>query len=182
MVKTLTICCVLGWSAALGAQSLKYDFSQSGFSEGATVSGFFIAEDRDGNGRVSSLEDEVSDFQMSFSGNSLVPAFNMRRDDLQGLVYVLDGGPLGDDDDAERGEGIRARSGANLYVIGPGPDEFAGILCGQGVSCSEVTDGVGTDSSPELVLVSPRDYSMKPSIPARKDGSPEGAAGDTERD
>lgn len=157
-------------AAVAHAQPTIFDFFQPGFSEGAVVSGFFVAEDLDGDGRISTLGEvtEVSDFQLSFSGNSRVPAFSLGPDDLEGLVYVLDGGPLGDDSDPvdEFREGIRARAGNLLYVIGPGPDQFAGIVCGEGVDCSSVSSGESVDFSAELMRVTERRPALPVPIPA----------------
>lgn len=134
------------------AQSERFEFSHGGFSEGAVLTGFFAGADLDGNGRLSSLEGELTDFAMQFSGNSFVPAFSIGLEALDGLVYFLNGGPLGDDDHPTRGEGIRARIGDLVYVIGPGPDETAAICAANQSSCF-FRAGVAIDGSEALMQV-----------------------------
>ena len=74
-----------------------FTFVQSGFTDGASVTGSFTATDLDGDGQIlffSPIDppfDEVTAFAASFSGNALVPAFALDFTDLFGLVYDLDG-------------------------------------------------------------------------------------------
>ena len=131
------------------AQSRTFSFSQSGFSEAATITGTFTGEDLNMNGQLSSFDSEITDFQMSFSGNSIVPAFSLGFGELFGLVYDLDGGPLGDGLSLDT-EGIGAADAMFSYNAGPGPvDE-----CGQGVDCGIVSDGTNLDASQQLIPVS----------------------------
>ena len=137
--------------------SQDFEFRLAGFTLGGEMHGTFSGQDLDGNGVLSSLEGELSGFSLHFSGNSAVPAFHIGLEGLDGLVYVLDGGPLGDDDDPlnDRGEGIRARIGDVVFVIGPGPDETA-LRCAAGeVACFFVGEQ-RLDGSVELMQVSPR--------------------------
>jgi len=76
-----------------------FDFSEGGFSDGATVTGFFTGEDLDSDGQLSSFDGEITDFAMHFSGNSLVAAFSLSFSDLFGLVSDLDGADLGNGSD-----------------------------------------------------------------------------------
>ena len=84
---------------ASSAQASLYDFSQTGFSEGATISGSFQANDLNGNGLIqgSVFSDfsEISAFSLSFSGNSDVPAFSQSFSDLSFLGYSLGQNQLG---------------------------------------------------------------------------------------
>lgn len=95
-------------------------FSQAGYDEGAVASGFFEGADIDGDGQLSSFDGEVSGFGMSWTGNSLVPAFMLDFVTLFGLVYDLDGGPLGDGLTMDV-EGIGADDGTYYFIAGPGP-------------------------------------------------------------
>jgi hypothetical protein len=106
-------------------------FRQAGFDEGAEATGFFEGTDSDGNGQLSSFAGEVSGFGMNWSGNSLVPAFTLDFSALFGLVYDLDGGPLGDGLVMDI-EGIGANDATYFYVAGPGPIFACGDagLCG----------------------------------------------------
>jgi hypothetical protein len=95
-------------------------FEQTGFDDGGVASGFFEGTDIDADGQLSSFRGEVSGFGMSWSGNSLVPAFALDFSALFGLVYDLDGGPLGDGLTMDV-EGIGADDGVYFYLAGPGP-------------------------------------------------------------
>lgn len=160
----LMLVCALGGLLAADAshaQSERFEFTHGGFSEGAVLTGFFVGADLDGDGRLSSLEGELTDFAMQFSGNSLIPAFSIGLDALDGLVYFLNGGPLGDDDHPTRGEGIRARIGDLTYVIGPGPDETA-VICAANQSSCFFRAGVAVDGSEALMQV----QAVPPDLPA----------------
>ena len=99
---------------------IKYNFSHSGFADGGIVTGMFAGEDVNDDGFLvgnegSAGSNEITDFNMAFSGNSIVPAFALGFDNFRFLVYRLDGGPLGDSD----GELIAASSDfdtAGLYI------------------------------------------------------------------
>lgn len=110
-----------------------FSFTQGGFTAGGLITGTFSGVDADADGQLSSFFGEVSDFSAAFSGNALVPAFTLGFFDLFGLVYDLNGGPLGDGITLDV-EGILAISSAALYVAGPGPFD----VCGIGVDCAQV--------------------------------------------
>lgn len=146
---SLFVCCFVG---SVSGAPISYNFFQGGFDEDAEVTGMFTGDDLDGNGQLASFDGEISSFMMEFSGNGLVAAFSLDFDDLFGLVYDLDGGPLGDGL-ALAVEGIGADSGTFSYLAGPGPADE----CGIGVDCGFVTDLMGTSVSQEFVFVSPKD-------------------------
>ena len=124
-----------------------YTFTQDGYAEGAFVTLSFTGSDLNADTQITSFDGEITDFSMSFSGNSIVPAFSLGFADLFGLVYDDDGGPLGDG--LLLGiEGVGANGAPFSYTAGPGP--FA--ECGIGVDCAEVTDGVNSDFSQELLV------------------------------
>ena len=61
-----------------------YNFTDNGFDEGAMVTGFFEASDYSpANGQISSFDGEVTDFGMSFAGNSLEPAITLDLSSLK---------------------------------------------------------------------------------------------------
>jgi hypothetical protein len=130
------------------AGAATFSFSQSGFEEGASVSGSFTGDDSDLNGQLSFFTGEISDFAMSFSGNSLVPAFSLGFGNLTGLVYDLDGGPLGDGFLIDI-EGIAASDPSFSYSVGPGPV----AECGIGIPCAFINGGGGFSQSAEFVIV-----------------------------
>jgi len=132
------LCLMISFSS-VNATPLSFDFSQSGFDEDALVTGQFVGDDLDGNGQLSSLSGEVTDFSMSFSGNSLVSSFSLGFADLFGIVYDLDGGPLGDGVTLDV-EGIVASDGIYSYISGLG---------------AELTEDFSATLSSELVIVTP---------------------------
>jgi hypothetical protein len=97
-----------------------FTFEQVGFSGGATATGGFTGTDLNDDGQLSSFQGEITDFYMAFSGNSFVQAFNLGFDDLFGLVYDNDGGPLGDGLGGDI-EGIGAQNFQFAYLAGAGP-------------------------------------------------------------
>ena len=153
-----------GLSSTVLAAHQSFTFSQGGYDEGAVVTGSFIGDDLDSNGqleRFGPCGGEVIDFEMSFSGNSIVGSFSLGCDDLYGLVYDLDGGPLGDGLSLAI-EGIGAAGGVFKYEVGPGPV----AQCGQQADCGVVTDGDNSDFSQELVQVNATPIPPVPLSPA----------------
>jgi hypothetical protein len=105
----------------------EFTFVQSGFTDGASVTGSFTATDLDGDGQIlffSPIDppfDEVTAFAASFSGNALVPAFALDFTDLFGLVYDLDG-DIGDGFSFTRViEGVGVNDANHFWAAGPGP-------------------------------------------------------------
>jgi hypothetical protein len=127
-----------------------YSFTQSGFSGGGSVTGSFSGLDDNGDLQLVSFNGEVTAFSMSFSGNANVAAFTLGYADLYGLVYDLDGGPLGDFDSPGlfELEGIDADNGVALYFAGPGPFDF----CGEGYTCAVVANFVPEPASWAMMI------------------------------
>ncbi len=71
------------------ARAETFTFTQTGFFEDAVVSGYFVGHDDNGDGWL--LPYEVSDFSLSFSGNSIVGAFthSMANGGAGGITYQL---------------------------------------------------------------------------------------------
>jgi len=74
----------------------QYAFSQGGYQDGGVITGSFTGIDANGDGLLASFDDEISAFNLSFNGNSIIPAFNHVYKDLGGLVYQLGKNTLGD--------------------------------------------------------------------------------------
>jgi hypothetical protein len=95
----------LALAAALPAHAaddaVAYRFTQTGFADGASVSGWFVGQDIEADGMLYAFE--LSDFSFSFSGNRAVPAFTMGMDNRAGLVFD-----------------IAATNLMHLHVVGPG--------------------------------------------------------------
>lgn len=84
-------------SQAILASAATYHFSQSGYADGATITGSFTGVDLDHDGQINSFAGEVSAFTLTFSGNSIVPTFTHSFSDLSGLVYTVGHSTLGSD-------------------------------------------------------------------------------------
>lgn len=115
-----------------------YSYSQDGwFLGGGMVTGTFSGLDLDANMQLNWALGEVSGFTFNYSGSGHVGAFSLGYADLLGLVYDLDGGPLGDGYIGDWAEGIFAPYGSNrLFAAGPGPIDF----CGEGVPCAVIAN------------------------------------------
>lgn len=106
-----------------GATSLDFNFHQSGFEEGAFITGSFSGRDINTDGQLTSFSGEISNFSMTFSGNSLVDAFTLDSPIIFALIYDLfDGQLLGD----RNGEGIVAGGPTFRYESGVGPSSTVG--------------------------------------------------------
>lgn len=111
-LRLATALCGLGLMlAAPASHALWLNFSQGGFDEGATISGYIVVNDEAPLGSIEAGNpsiftgldlSEVTDFMVSFSGNSLVPAFTQTLADLDYLGILLGGTFIGD----HAGEGI----------------------------------------------------------------------------
>ena len=87
----LTSALAIALAASLPARAadgpIAYRYTQPGFADGATVSGWFVGHDGDGDGMLYAFE--LDDFGFSFSGNRAVPAFTMGMDNRAGLVFDI---------------------------------------------------------------------------------------------
>ena len=92
--KFLTAAIIIGFMMASTAQASLYTFSQTGFEEGASISGSFEGTDLNSSGLIQ--QDELSSFSFSWSGNSLVSAFSQSLSDLNFFSYNPSRSVLGD--------------------------------------------------------------------------------------
>lgn len=143
----------------LPASAASFNFFQGGYSEGATITGMFTGEDLNNDGFIHSLDGEVTDYMMSFSGNSLVPAFSHGLPDFFGLVYVLgsDIGNFFDSDGIASSNGTTfygASGGTKLYPVDPSlqfPGGKVGTFAGALDTTTEFVT-VNTVPEPSTVL------------------------------
>lgn len=140
-------------AAAAPAQSAvtSFTFSQGGFGGGGQITGSFVGNDINGNGQLSSFDNEISDFTVSYSGDATVGAFTLGFSDLFGLIYDL-GGPLLGDGRIGEGEGIVAENATFSYLVGAGP-LANGAACLNGAVCGQVSQADAVTSSAQLVVV-----------------------------
>lgn len=111
-----------------------FSYSVGGWAGGGTVTGTFAGLDGDGNGQLSTFDGEITGFTMAYDGGAIVGAFGLGFANLFGLVYDLDGGPLGDGLVLDI-EGIGATTGTYSFLLGPGPV----APCGTGLTCAVLT-------------------------------------------
>lgn len=114
-------------AASQNVSAISYTFTQDGYSEGATISGTFEGTDIDMDGQLVYFGSgsEITDFSMTFSGNSIVAAFSLDFPDLWGFVYDIGSDFLGDGLTGEI-EGIAASDGIYGYETGQGPQLMDG--------------------------------------------------------
>jgi hypothetical protein len=86
-----SLAAALALTAALpafaGNDPIAFRYTQVGFADGASVSGWFVGQDDDADGMLYAFE--LSEFGFSFSGNRAVPAFTMGMDNRAGLVFDI---------------------------------------------------------------------------------------------
>jgi hypothetical protein len=114
-----------------------FDFSQAGFFDGATITGWFSGADLNADGQINSSFGEVTGFHVQFSGNSLFKAFSIDGVGLGLVTYDLDGGPFGD----SLGERIFAGAKWGIYDAGfsTGPCDGSHV-CGYLLSALDVPE------------------------------------------
>jgi hypothetical protein len=120
-----------------------WTFLSGGWGGGGVVTGTFSGSDIDADGQLSSFAGEVTGFSMSYSGGTIVAPFGLGFADLFGLVYDLNGGPLGDGTTLAV-EGVGAAGGSASFVLGPGPL----ALCDTGVVCGIIDGPAAVVSEP----------------------------------
>jgi len=137
--------CLAAASLASSSHAADYLLSQGGFQDGGTLSGQFSGVDLNQDGRLSSFDGEITAFSLSFSGNSLVPAFTHGLSDLFGLSWQVGQPTLGQwgAPGAETAEGLASQwlpSEAledGLLITGIG---FAAGMGPLGEARSDITD------------------------------------------
>ena len=128
-----------------------YNFTQTGFEEGASISGSFEASDLNADeivqgGSLNSIQ-EISAFTLSFSGNSIAPAFTHTFSDLTVLNYRPAKSFLGD----QNPEGLATNwfgTTGFAYVSGTAAAASQG-----GFVTNLATEGFS--QSPNLITVTP---------------------------
>ena len=79
------------------AAPMTYNFSQSGFTGGGTITGSFTGDDLDMNGALNSFVGEITNYSLTYSGGSIVGMFTHSFAEFGQLVYVIGTPFLGDD-------------------------------------------------------------------------------------
>ncbi len=174
-------------------QSITYEFSQTGFNTGGSVSGFFRGTDLDGDGRIYAVSRTISDLfsvpfgneldyaEVTFTGFGDTPGENTvvfdksvadmesPRNTFMAFAYNLDGGPIGDQ--SNEGMSLSVFSPSTNYNMG---EAFSFIFeneasdqigsCGVAQFCGLVISLVPDEDSPIGASVAFEDVSGSPIV------------------
>jgi hypothetical protein len=146
-ITSLALSCVALGAAALAtpASATNYVFSETGFSDNATLTGTFSGSDVNSDGTIDGTE--LTAFTAIFSGNSVTNAFTVGLGDLYSFGYTLNGllgGP---------NSGFLAIGADAFAEVGP-PNSCSGgsALCGVVISPLKPI-GQHTDTSTQQAIV-----------------------------
>ncbi len=152
-IKLLTLAMAAGLAmSAPAANAALYNFTQTGFDGGASIFGSFQASDLNSNGIVEgsifSNFNEITAFTLSFSGNSIAPAFTHAFSDLSVLNFRPSKPAMGD----ANPEGIAT----NWFGDTTGFTYVSGVAAAgeQGGTVFNWTTGLQT-ASPDLITITP---------------------------
>lgn len=73
----------------VSAEPMNYQLTQGSWSGGGEVTGSFTGEDVNGDGFIDLSFGEVFDYQITFSGNSVIPAFTHTLSELLFFRYTV---------------------------------------------------------------------------------------------
>ena len=122
-----------------------YTFSQGGYPDGAEITGYFDSPITSGQIAFFGIPGVITDFSLTFSGNSQVPGFTLNGlNYLYGLVYDVGSGYLGDGTTGDI-EGIVTQNYSYTYASGMGPLSILGGEIGTG-SFFSLTPLTATDN------------------------------------
>lgn len=146
---------LLALSAAPAAATV-YIIELGGWDTGGLLTGEFAGADLTGDGFIVFFDGEVTSFSASFSGSSKVGSFSFGSTDLQGLVYRLDGGQLGNDE-MPKSEGVYASSTNFTLLSGIGaagsPGAFVFDLVADTSAATDSLISVSAVPEPQSVLL-----------------------------
>lgn len=183
-------------------QTVTFEFTQTGFSNGASITGFFRGTDLDGDGRIYAVSRTISNIfglpfgneldyaQVTFNGFGDLPGettvvFDKRVADMESpantfmaLAYNLDGGAFGDD--ANEGVSLSVFSPSTNYNMGNAfsfvfaneANQTIGACDGSGAPCGLVISLVPDQNSPIGAAVTFTDFSSTPVIRGRGAAQP----------
>jgi hypothetical protein len=144
-IRLISVVAILLWCST--ASALTWSISQSGYAEGATISGSFTGVDINLDNQIASFSGEVTALTITFSGNSFVAPWTLGRNELVGLVYDVGTPFLGDGP----GGFIEGLSAFGFGTLGFGQIESG--LGPTGVIGGTVGDVSGFDTTPSAIAV-----------------------------
>ncbi|WP_262965546.1 VPLPA-CTERM sorting domain-containing protein [Methylobacter psychrophilus] len=141
-IKFLAAAFIAGFMIIAPAQASLYNFTQTGYEEGASISGSFSASDVNSDGWISGASwsnfTEISDYTVSWSGNSLVSAFTHIFADLTALNYQPSRTELGDVDPEIIASNWFTTTGF-IYVSGVGAGSQGGSVLNMALGTESLT-------------------------------------------
>ncbi|MEE4204420.1 MAG: hypothetical protein V2I45_12385 [Halieaceae bacterium] len=173
-------------------QTVTFQFTQTGFSNGASISGYFRGTDLDGDGRIYAVSRTISDIfelpfgneldyaQVTFNGfgdlpgattvvyDRLVADMESPANTFMALAYNLDGGAFGDD--PNEGVSLSVFSPSTNYNMGNAfsfifsneASQTIGACDGSSAPCGLVISLVPDQNSPIGAAVTFEDFSSEP--------------------
>jgi PEP-CTERM motif len=75
--------------SAVSASATIFTISQFGWTGGGVITGSFSGQDIDNDGYIDLVSDEVSSYQVTFSGNALIASFTHDLSDLKSFRYTV---------------------------------------------------------------------------------------------
>ena len=119
-------------SCGTAASADTFYLSQSGFSGGGKLTGYFVGNDIDGDGLITAFPGstvELTDYHLDFKGDANIPDFSHGMSDFYGIVYVVGSGQIGGNPPVPGGEGLASNwpnpATGYSYAAGPGPARVA---------------------------------------------------------
>jgi hypothetical protein len=89
LARATVICALFGALATASAEPVTYLLTQGSWTQGGEVTGSFTGEDLNGDGFIDLSFGEVFDYQVTFSGNPVIPAFTHTFSELLFFRYTV---------------------------------------------------------------------------------------------
>lgn len=89
LARVMVICALSGALGTAAADPVTYLLTQGSWTQGGEVTGSFTGEDLNGDGFIDLSFGEVFDYQITFSGNSVIPAFTHTFSELLFFRYTV---------------------------------------------------------------------------------------------
>jgi hypothetical protein len=167
MMRVALTAAALGFAVPAAAQVRYFDFTIDGFTDGATLTGWFAGEDLNDDGALVAIGagGEITQFSAHFSGNSIVGAVDFDLAELQngGLLYAFGNPHFTGTGTPYSQEGVAAGTLGGQVMAG---GKASGRACNGVGDCFLVTtDGLGPLTDYSLSLGSVTEITGPPSVP-----------------
>jgi hypothetical protein len=145
-IHLISVVAILLWCST--ASALTWSIAQPGYADGATIAGGFSGVDSNLDGKIAAVDEEVTAFSISFSGNSLVPQWTLGLAELVGLVWDV-GTPFLGDGSAEWLEVVDPAGDGGSFVNGLAPGLPFGARVGFGSANDRTASKITVTLVPE---------------------------------